>query len=131
MEGAHLTDPPTNPPTNGNWDIPSMGRLAGPGHHPYIPHGRELFPSATSSYTHSHPIDFINPDCHLLGKKGTAPVSESVFFFFVYSKTEVFNHLAWKPLMETDSETGEKLRECKKASDYKCIILLKRIILLI
>ena len=65
MEGYHLK----NAPTNRTWDILSMGRLAGPGHHPYIPHGRELFPSATSSYTHSHPIDFINPDSHLLGKK--------------------------------------------------------------
>ena len=68
MEGAHLKNAPTDAPTDGTWDILSMGRLAGPGRHPYIPHGRELFPSATSSYTHSHPIDFINPDSHLLGK---------------------------------------------------------------
>ena len=31
-------------------------------------HGWELFSSDTSSYTHAHPIDFINPDSHLLGK---------------------------------------------------------------
>ena len=31
-------------------------------------HGRELFPSDTSSDTRAHPIDFIKPDCHLLGK---------------------------------------------------------------
>ena len=30
-------------------------------------HGWELFSSDTSSYAHAHPIDFINPDCHLLG----------------------------------------------------------------
>ena len=27
------------------------------------------FSYGTSSHTHGHPIDFINPDCHLLGKK--------------------------------------------------------------
>ena len=31
-------------------------------------HGRELFSSDTSSYTRAHPIDFVNPDSHLLGK---------------------------------------------------------------
>ena len=39
-------------------------------------HGWELFSSDTSSYTHAHPIDFINPDSHLLGKK------KGVFAFF-------------------------------------------------
>ena len=32
-------------------------------------HGWELFSSDTSSCTRAHPIDFINPDCHLLRKK--------------------------------------------------------------
>ena len=32
-------------------------------------HGWELFSSDTSSYTHAHPIDFINPDSHLLEKR--------------------------------------------------------------
>ena len=35
---------------------------------PGIGHGRELFPYGTSSHTHGYAIDFINPDCHLLGK---------------------------------------------------------------
>ena len=32
-------------------------------------HGWELFSSDTSSYTHAYPIDFINPDSHLLDKR--------------------------------------------------------------
>ena len=35
---------------------------------PYC-HGRETFPYGTSSHTHGYAIDFINPDCHLLGEK--------------------------------------------------------------
>ena len=53
MGRTRFTDAPTDVPTDGNWNILSPGRPAGPGDHPYIPHGRELFPSATSSYTHT------------------------------------------------------------------------------
>ena len=42
-------------------------------------HGWELFSSDTSSYTHAHPIDFIDPDPHLLGKK-----KEMFAFFFLF-----------------------------------------------
>ena len=40
-----------------------------PGQLSVLSHGWELFSSDTSSYAHAHPIDFINPDSHLLGKK--------------------------------------------------------------
>ena len=46
------------------------GPPGGRASYPYIAiHVWELFSSDTSSYAHAHPIDFINPDCHVLMEK--------------------------------------------------------------
>ena len=50
------------------WDLHAPGRPAGPAEvRAQAMAGK--FSYGTSSHTHGYTIDFINPDCHLLGKK--------------------------------------------------------------